>query len=468
MARIFFIKPDNYLPYKYVCQPLGVMYLTSVLRRRGDHEFKLLDMRLRPTKIEQAVEAALAFNPDIVGFSTLTLEYTIVKNIARELKARNPEIVTVLGGPHASTDPDDILKNPDIDYIVLGEGEETFPELVDAVMKNQDPHEIKGIGFRENGTPVKTTPREAIDNLDGIPFPAWDLLELEAYFKVPTFNVIEAHPHNMGIFTSRGCPYRCTYCHNVFGKKPRLRSPENVVQEITLLHDRYGIKEFQIIDDVFNVNYERAETIMDMIIDSGMKIYIAFPNGIRGDLVDENLVKKFRKAGVYKVNYAVETASKRIQQMVKKRINLDKVSKAMALTNKAGILSHGYFMIGFPTETREEIKKTIDFACASKINTAGFFAVQPFPGTEIWDQIKDMGVDIDFNPDVVNYYQANYQICDIPPDEISDLVDKAYRRFYMNPLRTLNTLVRIPRKMQLVTLFGMFLQHALGLSRVKK
>lgn len=468
MARIFFIKPTNLLPYTFVTQPLGVMYLTSVLRRRGGHETALLDMRLRRTPVEAAVEQALAFEPDLVGFSTLTLEYSVVRRLARALKERRPQVKTVLGGPHATTDPEGVLANPDIDFLVLGEGEETFPELVETLEADGDPAGVKGIAYREDGKAVFTEPRPLIQDLDALPMPAWDILDLEPYFDLPNFNIIVAHRRTMPIFTSRGCPYRCTYCHNIFGKRTRLRSAENVMEEIRILYDRYGIREFQVIDDVFNIHRGRAEEICDRIAASGMQLYLSFPNAIRGDIVKPGLVRKLKQAGTYKVNYAIESASPRIQEMVKKKVNLPRLKEAIAFTNEAGLWTHGFFMMGFPTETREEVEMTIDYACKAKLNTAGFFVLQPFPGTEIWEQIHGMGIRIDFDPDVVNYFQANYKISELTPEELFDLVKRANRRFYLNPARTLNTLARLPHKKQLLLLSWMFLQRALGLARVKK
>jgi radical SAM superfamily enzyme YgiQ (UPF0313 family) len=240
------------------------------------------------------------------------------------------------------------------------------------------------------------------------------------------------------------------------------------MEEIKILYDRYGIREFQVIDDVFNINNKRAETICDLIVDSGMRLYISFPNAIRGDIVNESLVRKLKKAGAYKVNYAIETASPRLQQMVKKRVNLPKLKEAIALTNAAGIWTHGFFMMGFPTETREEVQMTVDYACEAKLNSAGFFVLQPFPGTEIWEQIQGMGIDIGFDPDTVNYFQANYKISELDPEELFAMVKRANRRFYLNPARSLNTLVRLPHKSQIISLFGMFLQRSLGLAKVKK
>jgi len=468
LARIFFIKTHNLLPYNFVTQPLGVMYLASVLRQNGNHEVALLDMRLRPTTVQEAADQALAFSPNIVGFSTLTLEFSVVAEVAREIKKRNPKVITVVGGPHASTAPNEVLAKEEIDYIVPGEAEETFPEFVDMIMNNGDPRQVQGVGFMDNGEVVLTEPRPLLQDLDALPMPAWDLLDSEPYFDLPNFNIVVAHRRTMPIFTTRGCPYRCTYCHNIFGKKTRMRSPENVMKEIRILYEDYGIREFQVIDDVFNINNDRAIEICDLIIESGMKLHISFPNAIRGDIVTPELVKKLKQAGTYKINYAIETASPRLQKLVKKRVKLDKLKEAIRITTEAGIWTHGFFMVGFPTETREEVQMTFDYACSSKLNTAGFFVLQPFPGTEIWDQIAEMGMEVPFDTDDVNYFQANYKISNVEPEELFEMVKRGNRKFYLNPIRGINTVMRMPQKRQILTFFAMFLQRALGLAKVKK
>jgi len=468
MAKIFFIKPSNNLPYNYVCHPLGLLYLTSALRTKGNHEIELLDMRLREPPIEDAVNTALAFNPDIIGFSTLSLENSIVAEMVEKIKAKRPEVVTVMGGPHVSTLGLEILDDPNIDYLVFGEGEETFPELVDAITDGKNPAAVKGIGYRENGEAVKTEDRELILDLDTLNHPAWDILDIEPYYDVPNFNIVVAHRRMMPIFTTRGCPYQCTYCHNIFGKKTRMRSAENVLEEIQFLHDNYGIREFQVIDDVFNISKQRAEKICDLIINSGMKIYLSFPSGLRGDILDEQTLRKFKQAGVFKINYAIETASPRIQQLVKKRVKLDKLREVIALTHKVGIWAHGFFMLGFPTETKEEVEMTIDYACSSKLNTAGFFVLQPYPGTDIWNQIREMGIDLEFNAETMNYFQSNYKVSELTPDELAQAVKRANRRFYINPARTLSTLARLPHKYQFFTLAFIFMQRALGLNKLQK
>ncbi|GAH01912.1 unnamed protein product, partial [marine sediment metagenome] len=272
-------------------------------------------------------------------------------------------------------DPKSILQNKNIDFVVPGEGEITTKELVDAIEQGGNVSEVKGIGYKLDSEVVFTPARPFIENLDVLPFPAWDLVDIERYFCFPTFNIFYSSRQYMSVFTSRGCPYNCIYCHKIFGKKFRARTPENIFQEIEILCKKFNIKEIQIVDDCFNLKPERAKKLCDMIIDSDLDIAISFPNGVRGDLMDEELLIKLKKAGTYKINYGIETGSQRLQKFIKKNVNLKNLQKVITLTNSHNILSHGFFILGFPTETREEVQQTIEFARKSKLNTAGFFAL---------------------------------------------------------------------------------------------
>ncbi len=174
------------------------------------------------------------------------------------------------------------------------------------------------------------------------------------------------------IFTSRGCPFGCIYCHNVFGKKFRARSAENVLDELSMLKREYNIGEIEIIDDCFNIDLSRAKEIARGIIDRKLDIAISFPNGIRADHMDKELVDLLKEAGTYRVYYAVETASPRLQKLIRKNVDLDRPKEIVDYTAAQGIMTCGFFMMGFPTETEEEIRMTIDYACRSKFHQVLF------------------------------------------------------------------------------------------------
>jgi radical SAM superfamily enzyme YgiQ (UPF0313 family) len=200
-----------------------------------------------------------------------------------------------------------LQEEPSLDVVVRGEGENTIPELVDKDNKNLSG--IKGIAFRDDGRIVLTEPRPYIQDLDALPFPAWDLVDLKLYARFRSMASVGLRKY-MTIFTSRACPYRCIYCHNLFGKNYRTRSPENVLNEMEILVKDHGVEEFEILDDIFNLDIPRAHAICDLIIKKKLKIGFSFPNALRGDRLPNDLLRKFKEAGLNFTSIAIETASR--------------------------------------------------------------------------------------------------------------------------------------------------------------
>ncbi len=241
----------------------------------------------------------------------------------------------------------------------------------------------------------------------------------------------------MVMFTSRSCPYRCIYCHNMFGKGFRARSPENVIEEIDVLYNKYNISEIEILDDIFNFDLKRVERICDLIIERGYKISLAFPNGLRADRLEKRTLEKMRLAGTKFISVAVESASPRIQKMIKKNLNIPKVAEVIDYAAGLGIFTNGFFMIGFPTESLEEIKQTVDFALRSRLHTAHFFIVTPFEGTELYENYKELVRNnrIDFSN--YNYYRSSFKLSELSSEKLQQIQFLSYFRFYLNPKRAL-------------------------------
>lgn len=416
---------------------MGVLYLGSYLRqKRPQDDVALIDLRLYNGDREQKVRDMLrSYDPHIVGISAITMEAGCMHAVASWVKEFNPDVPVIAGGPHPTSYVKETLADPNIDIVVQGEGEETFCELIGALEREKALDQVLGITFKDrNGNLTTTGPRPAIANLDSMPFPAWDLLELEGYFQRKSMSIIGPRRY-MTLFTSRACPYRCNYCHDMFGKTFRERSPENVMQEIEILVDKYGITHFEIIDDIFNLNYRRAYAIFEMLAKRGLGCKFAFPNGVRSDLLDKDMLTIWRRGGTVNISFAIETASPRLQKLIRKRLKIEKAKKAIEIAADLGILCNGFFMLGFPTETREEVQATINFAVTSKLHTALFFIVTPFQGTDLfeeWGHLVDLSQS---SYEDYDYFRGNYNMSSLSTEELYRQHRYAYRRFYLNPTR---------------------------------
>jgi anaerobic magnesium-protoporphyrin IX monomethyl ester cyclase len=335
---------------------------------------------------------------------------------------------------------------------VRGEGEMTFAELLDGLRDGRtDWTGCAGLSWRTaDGATVNEPDRPPPAKLDELPFPAWDLIDHAKYHKVPRGGVIYAHEEFATLFSSRACPWRCTYCHNSYGKTFRERSPEHVLAEIDLLVTKYGVKELVFMDDIFNFRPARAKAIAQGIIDRGYELALTFPNGFRGDILDEELVLLLKKAGMYRCMVAVESASPRMQKVMQKNLKIDKVARIVDFIASQGIMVHGAFMLGFPTETEEEMESTIAWAARSSFHTAAFFRVIPFKGTALFRQVEEAGHQLPTDWSHYEPYQSEINLSQVPEERILALRKKAYRSFYFRPKRLWRIFSLIPRKTRML------------------
>lgn len=214
----------------------------------------------------------------------------------------------------------------------------------------------------------------------------------------------------------------------------RLRSIPNIMAELKLLKERYGVKEIEVVDDAFNLNVKRAKELFQTIMDQSLHLYFSFPNGLRADVMDEELVDLMKAAGVYRIVYAIESGSPKVQKEIQKHLNLDKAQKMITYTAKRGISVGSFYMLGFLNETEEDMRQTINFALKSKAHTASFFLLNPFPNTEIYRQAVNAGYRLD-NVKFVHYYSLPTNISKVPDQKILKFRGQAYRRFFLNPIR---------------------------------
>ncbi|MBN1655149.1 MAG: B12-binding domain-containing radical SAM protein [Deltaproteobacteria bacterium] len=457
--RVLLIKSCSNDPsWKQVNHPVGLMSIAAYLRALYQLDVRIEDLRISGDDRFGLEAVVRQYAPDIVGISALTFESNAIVWIAESVKRVNPNVPVILGGPHATAYPEKAIEIPGVDYVVVGEGEVVAGQLIDCLRAGRDVSEVKGIVYKREGRTISTGRGEYISDLDRLPMPAYDLISIDEYGKY--YRMSRTGSGNfMSIFSSRGCPYRCIYCHNIFGKVFRPRSAEAIFSEIKHLYDKYNIKDFEILDDIFNLDRDRLIEFCDRIIASGMRVTFAFPNGMRGDILDKQQLSKLRQAGTIYIAFAIETGSPRLQKLIKKNIKLDKIKQNIAIAHSLKIHPHGFFMIGFPGETSQEMEMTIDFMVTSKLHTIALFVVMPFEGTELGKMTVEMGK-VPVNDFSMSYHTKEFvNLTAVPDEEVNRIRRRALIKFYMNPLRLFVLARDFPSKRELGKLALLFLRR---------
>lgn len=396
-AKICLVNPKLEGPYP----PLGLAYITAYLRMysKFDCEIKIIDGNISKNVLSDIIE----FEPDIVGFRALSPQIKDALSLSIKLKEFDSDILQVIGGTHISSLPRETLERGKFDIGVIGEGEITFLEIVDTYMSGKLSRDrmkkIPGIAFMENGEYIDTGTRKEIENLDSIPFPARDLINMEHYLS--QFLIIRGLKGNRitTIHTSRGCPYNCIFCSSkaVFNSV-RYFSADYVVSELRELVETYKIKYLFFTDDTFVLNKKRTRSLCEAIIDAKLSDKIQWEVQARAELIgwdDIDLLKLMREAGCVQVDYGFESGCDRVLRLIKKQhASVAQNQLAIDVTKMAGLHVMGTFIVGTPTETLEEMKMTEDFILKNtgKIDSFQVFIATPFPGTELYKICSEKGI----------------------------------------------------------------------------
>ena len=430
---------------------LGLGYLASALKKNG-HDVLILD----------GLREKIEYNPsewDIVGVSAMSTYFP--ECIEEVKKAKSYGLKTIIGGPHIICDPIQSLIDSGADYAAIGEGERTMTQLAAGL----PPAQVDGLAYWNNGKVVQSKQSDSMIgetesgattflmkenmytlqvgklkrdfqlNIDDFGRPDWSSIDPRTYPVAPHGMIAHAHPI-APIITTRGCPYSCTYCSAPItaGKRMRYRDPKNVVDEIEMLVNDFGVKEIQIEDDNFTLNRKHCITICEEILKRGIKVLWSLPNGVRIDKLDKEMLLLFKKAGCVSMALGIESANQRILDMIKKELNQEIVKKVVQDVADVGIETVGFFMIGFPTETKQEIENTINFALELPLTRAIFAKVTPLPGTELfdlWEEKYSETGKVDWK--TFNYYQFDADWADCSFEEIAKLQTRATFRFYLRP-----------------------------------
>lgn len=420
--------------------PLGLMYIAAYLEKISSHKPEILDAMVEKMNYEDIALRIRESAPDVVGISTTTFNLIDAYRTAQVAKKALPGTLVVMGGPHISIYPDETLSFPEVDIVVMGEGELAMKELLDGIEKRGALDDIKGIGYKKDGKKYFTQPRPFINDLDLLPFPSRELTPYRKYY-----SVFSADRASTVIMTSRGCPYGCTFCFHENDRRFRARSAKNVVDEIEECV-RMGISEFFIFDETFTIDKKRVMDICEEI--TRRRLRINFDMRTRVDTISEELLRSLKKAGCKRVQYGVESGSQRILGLMKKGITLEGVRKAFRMTKEHGIDTYADFMLGFPTETKEEMEKTISFSIELNPDFVQFAITTLYPGTELYKMAFDKGL---LKSEFWREFSAKPERKVEPPlwtepysrKELMEILEIAYSRFYARPAYVLKRLLKI-------------------------
>ena len=432
--------------------PLGVAYLAAALRDRC--EVKVLDAAVEGYEHEERagqgylryglalaeIEKRIAeYQPDLVGVSCIfSSQFANVLEVCHAAKRVDREIITITGGTHPTFLTEQSLKHPELDLVARGEGEFTLRELVEKSQQGRGPEGIAGLAYRQDGQVVIGPVRPPAPP-DEIPFPARELFPLEKYFAIalPMGIVYQQKPF-MNLITSRGCPYRCTFCSstNFWGNAYRTRSVANVLEEMDYLVNKLGVREFKFFDDNLTADKPRAKAIFQGMVDRKFHVTWNTPNGIHVVHLDDELLDLMIASGCYELTLAVESGDPEVlKNIIRKPTRLPEVEEAAKRIRKKGLGSYGFFIIGFPGETREQIQHTLDFSRKLDLDRISCFIANPLPGTEMYRVCIEKGyIKDDYSFDAIDYFEGRFETPEWSREELHRLRRGWFWRYNLGQL----------------------------------
>jgi len=411
---------------------LGMAYIAAAVRAVG-HPVLLRDYEVLRLGYDDVAADVRAFHPDVVAMALFINNVDRCLRIAALVKAIDPRIRVVFGGPQATIFPEQTLADPHVDIVVQSEAEISMCRLLATLDDRDAVAGVPGLWFNTGSEVVRTPRQPLIENLDSVPVPALDLYPMDRYY--PAVHIWGQRVANM--VTSRGCPYECTFCEAkmTFGRTFRFHSPERVVDDMNYMHRTWGVDSFQFYDDIFTTNRKRVLALCETLLSERTYPYqwMCFT---RTDLVDRELLAAMKRAGCYLIVFGCESGSPRLLKLIKKNLTVERNYEGIRLTREAGIRTLSSFMLGLPTETAEETEATIRFAVRSDLDFAVFPITEPYPGTEMWNDAVENGYFIAADT-FKNHLLTNFDRVWVPTGrtraELEGAARGAFRRFYLRP-----------------------------------
>ena len=448
MPNIVFVDPPVSLKKRYgklagaanTMPSLGLLSLAAVARLNGFNSY-IVEASSLGLDYQAAIEEILKHSPDYVGITATTLSINNAAILAKMIKERKAAVCTIIGGAHLTALPEETMSLfPQFDIGIIGEGEQTIVELLQASHNSRNLNDIRGLIIR-NGHGLRITDRrQFIEDLDKLPLPAWDLLTgFPQAYRPPAFRFRRLPAAS--IVTSRGCPMKCIFCdRSVFGERCRIFSTDYVLEMVRILYQKYGIREILIEDDTFVISKARLVAICEGLLKEDL--ILSWSCLARIDMVDTGILALMKKAGCWQIGYGIESGAQKILDFIQKGIKLEQIETAVRLTKEAGILAKGFLMVGHPTETTETIKQTIEFIRKIDLDDISVFKFTPLPGSGVHKIASHFG---EFKNDWgrMSLLETVFVPYGLTRDELEKYTRLALRKFYLRPKIILSYIKRI-------------------------
>lgn len=445
--KILLVRPVT--PAKLVLNcipPLGLGYLASALKNSGVN-VRLLDCVKEKMGQAELIAYIKGYRPDAVGFTAFTHDIPSVKESLGLIKNYSKDITTIVGGPHISGIPEDTFDyfGTSIDFGFKGEAEIGLPMLARR-LGGESGIEISGIAglIRREGTKLIVNEQIFVEDLDKFDMPAWESMDPRTYPDAPQGVIFRQSPI-APIMATRGCPYRCTFCAGnvVSGRKVRTRSLPNVMAEIRCLVENYGVREFHILDDNFSIDGSFVRRFCEALIDYNPNLSWCCPNGLRLDRLDTETVKLMKKSGCYYISVGIESGSDRMLKKVKKGLTVAQIKEQVWMVKNAGMDVNGFFILGFPGETKEEMEATIKLAKELPLSRVQFYNFIPLPSTESYGELVRQGEIGTLNWEHAFQAEVSYSPAGISKEALKAIQKRAHLEFYLRPSILWNLLTQI-------------------------
>ncbi|MBC7962578.1 MAG: radical SAM protein [Steroidobacteraceae bacterium] len=403
--------------------PLSLLLVAAILEKEGV-VVDLIDMEAENLSYTETLKRIKSFAPDLLGFTVTTWSFHSVLSWINKFKA-DTAIPVLVGGEHIRLYPNETMSHESIDFCLVGEAELPLPEFIKAFREDRSFEGIKSIGYKKDGKAVIDRTLQFVEDINSVPFPARHLIKNELYE-----NILSRKKNFTALLTSRGCPFNCAFCsHNQL--KYRARSPKNVVDEIELNLNQHNIRDFDIYDSTFTANEQRVIDICEEI--RRRKLKVEFTVRSRVDVVSREMVGSLKSAGCHTILYGIESSNPDILKMMNKRISLELVTEAINYTKQSGIKTLGFFLFGFPGETRQTIEDTIRFSLELPLDYALYSILLPMPDTEIYSYYQEHGLGdywAEYTLDESKMEQIEFIGTGVTRAETAAYALKAYKQFY--------------------------------------